>query len=214
LKRGRSRIQAESYQAPQTSGDVYEEEFDRFAARLRDRTLDFVLQRTRGPKGADDHVFADLNVEVLFDDHLVVAAGKQSRWARRRKIDLAELVNEPWILAEPVTWNYRLISEAFRMRGWDMPRISVRTLSTHNAHEHARFRPFHRHVSKFRFAVLRRALFVEGPASRATNRTVAGGHPDTKRSNTEPGRSGISRSSPQHHDVDGYEAALMAALVE
>ena len=82
------------------------------------------------------------------------------------------------------------------------------------AHEHARFRPFHRHVSKFRFAVLRRALFVEGPASRATNRTVAGGHPDTKRSNTEPGRSGISRSSPQHHDVDGYEAALMAALVE
>ena len=131
MKRGRSRFQAESYQDPQTSGDVYEEEFDRFAARLRDRTLDFVLQRTRGPKGADDHVFADLNVEVLFDDHLVVAAGKQSRWARRRKIDLAELVNEPWILAEPVTWNYRLISEAFRMRGWDMPRISVRTLSTH-----------------------------------------------------------------------------------
>ena len=113
MKRGRSRIQAESYQAPQTSGDVYEEEFDRFAARLRDRTLDFVLQRTRGPKGADDHVFADLNVEVLFDDHLVVAAGKQSRWARRRKIDLAELVNEPWILAEPVTcgcWLARTMS--------------------------------------------------------------------------------------------------------
>ena len=40
----------------------------------------------------------DLNIEILFDDEMLVVAGSQSRWANRRKIDLAELVNEPWIL--------------------------------------------------------------------------------------------------------------------
>lgn len=73
----------------------------------------------------------DLNVEVLFDDHLVVVAGMRSRWARRRKIDLAELVNEPWILAAPDTGPYRIVSEAFRERGLGTPKISVMTLSVH-----------------------------------------------------------------------------------
>jgi hypothetical protein len=35
-------------------------------------------------------------VETLFDDSLVVAAGSENPWTRRRRIDLAELVNEPW----------------------------------------------------------------------------------------------------------------------
>jgi LysR substrate binding domain len=41
---------------------------------------------------------ADLNIEVLFHDQLVIAAGRRNRWARRSKIDLAELVDEPWVL--------------------------------------------------------------------------------------------------------------------
>ncbi len=43
----------------------------------------------------DEHIADDLNVETLFDDPLVVVAGKQTRWARRRKIDFAELADEP-----------------------------------------------------------------------------------------------------------------------
>ena len=75
--------------------------FDRAAAKLRDRSLDFILQRMRGRPHADDHFFDDLHVEILFEDEMVIVAGMQSRWARRRKIDLAELVDEPWILAGP-----------------------------------------------------------------------------------------------------------------
>src|SRR5580658_5487833 len=41
-------------QYPRIVLNIYEEEFDRFAARLRDRTLDFVLQRLRDPVRADD----------------------------------------------------------------------------------------------------------------------------------------------------------------
>src|SRR5262245_61805410 len=38
----------------------------------------------------------DIDAEVLFEDPLVVVASPENPWARRRKIDLAELVNEPW----------------------------------------------------------------------------------------------------------------------
>jgi hypothetical protein len=42
-----------------------------------------------------------------------VAAGMCSLWARRRKIDLAELVSEPWILSPPGTWTYTCVAEGF-----------------------------------------------------------------------------------------------------
>jgi DNA-binding transcriptional LysR family regulator len=111
--------------------DVHVEELETLAIKLRDRSLDFIVQLVRGLPPADDHSFDDLNVEVLFDDELIVAAGMQSRWARRRKIDLADLLDEPWILTGPPTWNYRIVSEAFRARGLGMPKIVVRTFSTY-----------------------------------------------------------------------------------
>ena len=54
---------------------------------LRERKVDLVVARLL-PRVDDGHA-DDLNVEVLFNDHLVIAAGIHSRWARRRKIDLA-----------------------------------------------------------------------------------------------------------------------------
>jgi len=55
--------------------------------QIRDRTLDLALVRI-----TDRHQVAEgLNVEVLFGDEMVVVAGANSPWARRRKLDLAEL---------------------------------------------------------------------------------------------------------------------------
>ena len=99
---------------------------------LRGRSLDFTLGYF--VKWFPHNRFIDdLNLEVLFDDRQVVAAGMSSPWAgRRRKIDLAELVDEPWILPEgPDSWNYRVVEEAFRTRGLRVPKISVMTLSVH-----------------------------------------------------------------------------------
>ena len=69
--------------------------------------------------------------ELLFNDELVVAAGARSRWARRRNIDLAELVDEPWILTPPETWNYISVGEAFQARGLDMPKVRLFGFSAH-----------------------------------------------------------------------------------
>jgi DNA-binding transcriptional LysR family regulator len=95
---------------------------------LRERRLDVVLARFMRPPGQEDD---DLNVEILFHDEMVVAAGMQSRWARRQKIDLAELVDEPWILPPPDSWNYINMAAAFRARGLEMPKTWLVTFSVH-----------------------------------------------------------------------------------
>jgi DNA-binding transcriptional LysR family regulator len=97
-------------------------------AGLRDRKYDFTVTRMQEPLIAE---WNDVNAEILFYDELVVAAGVRSRWARRRHIDLTELVNEAWIVAPPYTWNYRRLAEAFQARGLDVPKASLVTLSVH-----------------------------------------------------------------------------------
>jgi DNA-binding transcriptional LysR family regulator len=78
---------------------------------------------------AQDWSADDLRVETLFDDQLVIVAGARNKWARRRKIDLAELVDEPWITQGQQTWNHRILAEACRARNLPMPKGSVVTLS-------------------------------------------------------------------------------------
>jgi DNA-binding transcriptional LysR family regulator len=95
---------------------------------LRERKHDLHLEWCVPPFSRDD-VGNDVNVEFLFDDHSVVVAGLQSRWARRRKIDLAELHAEPWILGPPSTANYAHIAEAFRARGLAVPKVALETHS-------------------------------------------------------------------------------------
>jgi DNA-binding transcriptional LysR family regulator len=55
----------------------------------------------------------------------VVLAGAQNRWARRRRIALAELVNEPWVLPTPKSVVGLVAIEAFRACGLDYPRATV-----------------------------------------------------------------------------------------
>jgi DNA-binding transcriptional LysR family regulator len=101
-----------------------------YPPNVRELGFDLVLTRLQGP-GEETDPFNDLNVEVLFEDQLIVATGANSRWARRRKVDIADLANEPWILSGPNRWNYRVVAEAFRMRGARMPKVCLRTLSVH-----------------------------------------------------------------------------------
>lgn len=102
----------------------------RSAKGLRDRRYDLILARWPIPLSRDDFV-DDLNVEALFDDPLVVAAGSHTPWARRREIDLAELADQPWILSPPGTWNYEWVAQAFERRALGVPKVSILTFSVH-----------------------------------------------------------------------------------
>jgi DNA-binding transcriptional LysR family regulator len=93
-------------------------------AELRNRKYDVVLARTVRPMTAED-----VQVETLFNDQVVVAAAASNRWARRRKVDLADLVDAAWTLTPPDTWVYSHIAEAFEERGLKMPKPTLLTLS-------------------------------------------------------------------------------------
>jgi DNA-binding transcriptional LysR family regulator len=68
-------------------------------------------------------------IENLYDNERVVVAGTQSPWTRRRRIELAELVNEPWTLPPPDTTLGEFAARVFRANGLSPPRTTVVTLS-------------------------------------------------------------------------------------
>jgi DNA-binding transcriptional LysR family regulator len=72
-----------------------------------------------------------LEVELLFHERISVVAGARNRWVRRRRIDLAELMGEPWALPPPHSLPGRLVADAFRASGLDMPHATVYTASIH-----------------------------------------------------------------------------------
>src|SRR5262249_23836176 len=116
---------------------------------LHARNLDVVLARLGRPLPSEGE---DLNVETIFHDDLVIAAGMQSRWARRQTIDLAELVNEPWILTPAHSWNDAILADAFRVRGLPMPKPALTTFSVHLRASLLTIRPF---LTLFPASVLR-----------------------------------------------------------
>ena len=99
-------------------------------SRMRDRKYDLVFARLGLPV-SNDRTTDDLNLEYLFDDPLMIAAGLRSRWARRRTIDLAELKDEPWLLAQADMWQFIGVAEAFRAQGLDMPTVGLFGFSLH-----------------------------------------------------------------------------------
>jgi DNA-binding transcriptional LysR family regulator len=93
---------------------------------LRQRSVDLVLGRLAVPFAEDD-----LHAELLYQEQLCVLAGARSLWARRRKIDLAELVNEPWILTPPNELPGSLVAAAFQASGLKLPQGKVVSFSLH-----------------------------------------------------------------------------------
>src|SRR5262245_59009410 len=96
--------------------------------QLHDRTLDFVVARSPIP-ATDDPAYSDLQMECLFDDDLVVAAGVRSRFKHRSKVDLADLLDEPWVLTPPGAAIYNHMMQVFRQRGLSCPFVAFGTQS-------------------------------------------------------------------------------------
>ncbi len=93
---------------------------------LRERRIDLLLTRVAEPFLEDD-----MDSDVLFHERLCVVAGEKSKWARRRRIDLAELLEEQWILTPPNTVPFALVEEAFKAKGLGVPNARAVSFSVH-----------------------------------------------------------------------------------
>ncbi len=89
---------------------------------LSERKLDLLIARRYGSI-ADER----LEFEFLFNDSYVVAAGARSPWVRRRRITLADLVSEPWVLPYPESVSRSVAIEAFHASGLGEPSTTVFT---------------------------------------------------------------------------------------
>ena len=89
---------------------------------LRERRVELGFARMSGLASEKD-----MKLEALFEEPLVVVAGMKNPWARRRKITLAELMNEPWTWPTPGSVIDSLVVAAFRASGLEAPRAAVYT---------------------------------------------------------------------------------------
>ncbi len=99
-------------------------ELDDLFGRLRDRKVELVVARLLTSQ--HDPGFA---IEELFHERVFVAASRNSQWASRRRLDLADLAAEPWILAPLEILPGSPLMEAFRRIGRPMPEAKVLGLS-------------------------------------------------------------------------------------
>jgi DNA-binding transcriptional LysR family regulator len=93
---------------------------------LSARNVDLLVTRRFGPI-----VDERLGFDFLFDDFSVVATGVQNQWARRRRVSLADLAEEQWVLPPSNSEIGSIALAAFRSCKIDYPRKVVVTDSPH-----------------------------------------------------------------------------------
>ena len=93
---------------------------------LRERKIELVIGRIQQSFAEED-----MEAEILFREPAYVVAGVKNKWVRRRTIELAELVDEPWTLPPPESLGGSHLERAFRAKGLDYPpRSTVVAVST------------------------------------------------------------------------------------
>lgn len=90
---------------------------------LQTRSLDLVIGRL--PTALPD----DTEAQFLYHEQFVIVAGAKNPWARRRKIKLAELVDESWCLPSLESFPWNFTADAFRAAGLQLPHRIVTTRS-------------------------------------------------------------------------------------
>ena len=117
-------VQQLSRQYPRMLFHIVVGDLQTMSRELDARRIDFVLRRMYSPP-SDEH-----SVEVIFEDPLVVVTGPNNPLARRRKIELVELLEEPWTL-QPRENNFGAFAmDALRAAGVALPRITIATTSS------------------------------------------------------------------------------------
>ena len=111
---------------PRVTYRVSVSDTDTLERELRERTLDVLVTGWAAPRVADD-----LAAEVLYSAPLAVMADKSHRLVARKKVRLADLMEERWTLPPPDSFLGRMVGDAFRRSGLQLPPAVVTTISTY-----------------------------------------------------------------------------------
>jgi DNA-binding transcriptional LysR family regulator len=87
---------------------------------LEEREVDLVITLPITPIDRDR-----MEAEVLYAAPRFVIAATKNPWSRRRKVRLADLMNEPWALPTPDSSAGALNAETFRAAGLELPAAAV-----------------------------------------------------------------------------------------
>jgi DNA-binding transcriptional LysR family regulator len=112
-------------QYPRIAFHVSESDPSTLCRMLRERRIDLAVLRTsRASRGVD------LESEALCEEPLLVIAGPNNPLSHRRKIDIRDLLGEPWALPEADNVAGVLIADGFRSAGITPPTPQVVSDST------------------------------------------------------------------------------------
>ena len=98
-------------------------------AALHERKAD--LEFTLLPKRFESDLTEHLQADVLFHDRICLVAAERSAWARRRRIDVTDLIDARFISPAFDTPGGAAVFEALRAAGLTHPQVSVMTFSVH-----------------------------------------------------------------------------------
>jgi DNA-binding transcriptional LysR family regulator len=87
---------------------------------LHARQLDLILGWL--PENINDRT---LDVELLLEEPTLIVAGLRSKWIKRRRIQLHELIDEHWVLPAPDTFVGGVVADLFEKKGLPLPKKRV-----------------------------------------------------------------------------------------
>jgi DNA-binding transcriptional LysR family regulator len=111
---------------PRVGYDVMVSDQDTLIGELRQRTRDVVVTRW-----AARPTSADLAVQPLFKSPLAVMAAQGHPLLRRKKLNLADVMDERWTLSPPDSFLGRVVVDLFGRRKLPLPPAVVTTISIH-----------------------------------------------------------------------------------
>lgn len=110
---------------PRVRASVVEGNPEFLLAELRMRRIEIIIGRLAAA-GAED----GLHTEVLYEEHLCIAAREQHPLHARQRLTLRDLLNEPWILPPRDTAFFSQVAMLFHRAGLTIPPHQVSTLSS------------------------------------------------------------------------------------
>jgi DNA-binding transcriptional LysR family regulator len=111
---------------PKMVFDLVVEPTEVLMRELRRRGIELAISRMAEPVAPEG-----TTAEILFYDRLAIIAGKGSRWARRKRLELCDVAAGPWALPSPDGFLGVMIRAAFEQQGLAMPVAAVTTGSTY-----------------------------------------------------------------------------------